>query len=61
MRNIILDPLERGELIVIAKVQYFALACLDALRESKRADTIVDAHEDNRRALQSSDQCLYEK
>ena len=51
MRNIILDPLERGELIVIAKVQYFALACLDALRVSKRADTVVDAHEEDWRAL----------
>ena len=61
MSNVILDPLECSELIAQAKVKYFALARLDALRESKRADTVVDAHEDNWRALQRSDQCLYEK
>ncbi len=58
MRNIILNPLEGRELIVIAKVQYLALARLDALRVSKGADTVVDAHEDDWRALLGHpDQC----
>ena len=51
IHNVILNPLKGSELIVIAKVQYFALACLDALREPKRSEAIIDAHEQNWSAL----------